>query len=129
MLLPAAVGLANLTRLPTCLPELPLGLLMCEHGAGFSSEVSVLRALNHLASLTVGCIVSQSEVATAYGTIVPAVKTQRSFDILLAACGYEALDKLRKQFEAEDKPDECNKVLQLLQIVYKHPYHPDNQVS
>ena len=59
LLLPAAVGLANLTRLPTCVPELPLGLLMCEHGAGLSRGVSVLRALNHLVSLTVGCHVSQ----------------------------------------------------------------------
>mmetsp|Transcript_19463 Transcript_19463/g.37285 ORF Transcript_19463/g.37285 Transcript_19463/m.37285 type:complete len:380 (-) Transcript_19463:125-1264(-) len=128
LLLPAALGLANLTRLPSCVPDLPLGLVMCEHGAGAPGYPNVLRALNRLVDYSATCQRSQSEVATAYRCIVPAVKTQRALDILLAACAYEALERLRKNFEEEDQNSEKDKILHLIRIIFKHPYHPDNQV-
>lgn len=42
-------------------------------------------------------------MAAAYACIVPAVKSQRSLDILLAACAYEALQQLRRNFEVSAK--------------------------
>ena len=52
LLLPAAAGLANLTRLATCVPELPLGGLLCAHARAQG-------ALRRLVPATAACPRSQ----------------------------------------------------------------------